>query len=60
MFFSEKFDNDLRHGMEFIARVRPVYTIADLQKTDYLTFFLLLDECEAEQREAIARAKEKG
>jgi hypothetical protein len=41
-------------------RVRPFYTLSDLLKLDYIVFFTLLDECEAEQKEAIARAKEKG
>lgn len=41
-------------------RVRPFYTLSDLVKIDYMTFFALLEECEAEQRAAIARAKEKG
>lgn len=55
----DKMDKDLRHGLEFIMRVRPFYTLSDLIKINYLTFFTLLDECEAEQKEAIARAKEK-
>ena len=57
---ADRFGRDFRHGMEFIMRVRPFYSLADLEKTDYMTFFQLLDECEAEQREAIARAKENG
>ncbi len=39
-------------------RVRSFYTLSDLVKTDYMTFFVLLEECEAEQREAIQRAKD--
>lgn len=34
--------------------------MTELVKLDYMVFFALLDECEAEQKEAIARAKEKG
>lgn len=41
-------------------RVRSFYTLTDLLKLDYMVFFQLLDECEAEQKEAIERAKEKG
>lgn len=58
-FMTDKIENDLRHGLEFIMRVRSFYTLSDLIKTDYITFFTLLEECEAEQKEAIARAKEK-
>ena len=56
---TDKIENDLRHGLEFIMRVRSFYTLSDLIKTDYITFFTLLEVCEAEQKEAIARAKEK-
>lgn len=56
-FLVDKIEKDFRHGCEFICRVRPFYTLADLAKTDYLTFFQLLEECETEQKEAIARAK---
>ena len=55
---ADKIENDFRHGLEFVMRVRPFYTLQDLLKINYLTFFQLLDECEAEQKEAIARAKE--
>lgn len=58
-FLTDKIDRDFRHGMEFIMRVRPFYTLTDLVKVDYLTFFQLIEECEAEQREAIARSKNR-
>lgn len=57
---TDKIDRDFRHSLEFIMRVRSFYTLTDLVKTDYLTFFALVEECEAEQREAIARAKQNG
>lgn len=56
----DKIEKDFRHGCEFICRVRPFYTLSELMRIDYLVFFTLLAECEAEQKEAIARAKEKG
>lgn len=45
--------------MEFVMRVRPFYTRQDLVKINYLTFFQLLEECEAEQREINAKMKER-
>lgn len=36
-----------------------IYSLDNIQRMDYITFFQLLEECEAEQRDAIARAKEK-
>ena len=58
-FLAEKIEKDFRHGLEFICRVRPFYQMTELLKLDYMVFFTLLDECEAEQKEAIARAKER-
>lgn len=55
---ADKMDKDFRHGLEFIMRVRPFYTRNDLLRIDYRTFFALLDECEAEQREMIAKQNE--
>lgn len=57
-FLADKIDRDLRHGMEFIMRVRPFYTRHDLLRLNYLTFFQLLEECEQEQREINAKMKE--
>lgn len=56
---TDKIERDFRHGMEFVMRVRPFYTLADLMKTHYLTFFQLLEECEAEQKEINAKMKER-
>jgi len=56
---ADKIEKDFRHGLEFVMRVRSFYTVTDLLKLDYMVFFTLLDECEAEQKEAIARAKER-
>ena len=58
-FLAEKIEKDFRHGLEFICRVRPFYQMTELLKLDYMVFFTLLDDCEAEQKEAIARAKER-
>ena len=58
-FLAEKIEKDFRHGLEFICRVRPFYQMTELLKLDYMVFFQLLDECEAEQKEAITRAKER-
>ena len=55
---ADKIERDFRHGLEFIMRVRSFYTLNDLVKTDFFAFFELLAECEAEQRDLIAKQKE--
>lgn len=46
---------DMARAIEFILRVKTVYTEGDLLRKDYLTFFRMLDEAENEERENIAR-----
>ena len=41
--------------MEFILRVKSVYTESDILRKDYLTYFRMLEEAEQEQREINAR-----
>lgn len=57
---TDKIERDFRKGCEFIMKVKErIYSLDNIQRMDYITFFQLLEECEAEQRDAIARAKEK-
>ena len=56
---ADKIENDFRKGCEFVLKVKGVYTLENIHRMDYIIFFKLLEECEAEQRDAIARAKEK-
>lgn len=56
---TDKLKKELRHGIEFIQRVRPFYQRSDLLRIGYLTFFELLEECEAEQKEINAKMKER-
>lgn len=51
-------EEDLRHGIEFIMRVKP-YREQDLIAKDYLTFLKILKECENEEKKAVERL-EKG
>lgn len=44
----------MRHGIEFIMRVKP-YTERDLLRKDYLTFLKILKECENEEKKAVER-----
>lgn len=54
----EKFDSDFRHGLEFILRVKEVYSESDILRKDYQTYFKMLREAEEQERENIARIQE--
>jgi hypothetical protein len=56
--YTEKSDEDLRHSIEFIMRVKP-YTEQDLKRKDYLTFIRILKESEAQEAQAVARLEEQ-
>lgn len=45
----------MRRTTEFILRVKQVYTLADIRKMDYVTYFQMLSESEEAERQAIAR-----
>lgn len=42
-------------SLEFIMRVKGVYSLSDLKRMDYITYFRLLDEAEQQEMEAIKR-----
>jgi len=48
----EKFETDFRRSMEFILSHSP-YTESDLRRKDFLTFFRILGDCEAAERDRV-------
>jgi hypothetical protein len=55
----EKFAREFRHMVEFVLRSSP-YTLPDIKKMDYLTFFRVVNECEIREREAVERLEKQG
>jgi hypothetical protein len=55
---ADKFEADIRHSVEFILRVKGVYTEADLMRKDYMTFFKMLQEAEDEEMDRIKRMEQ--
>jgi hypothetical protein len=45
----------MRRATEFILRVKGVYTLADVRRMNFVTYFKVLAEAEQSEREAIAR-----
>lgn len=41
--------------MEFVLKVKGVYTLSDIRQIDFVTFFKMLDECEQQQRDEVER-----
>ena len=41
--------------MEFILKIKQVYTLADLERMDFVTYFQLLKEAETEAAEELKR-----
>lgn len=54
----EKFIREFRHMVEFVLRVSP-YSLPDIKKLDYLTFFRIVNECEQREREAVERLEKQ-
>lgn len=50
----------MRRAMEFVLRVKAVYTMSELKRIDFVTFFQMLDECEQAEREAAERLEKSG
>ena len=48
----------MRQATEFILRVKQVYTLSDIRKFDFLTYFKILEEAEVQEQEAIERMKQ--
>ena len=56
---SEAYDKNLRRAVEFILKVKTVYSQADVLRFDWRVFFEVLQEAEAEMQEQINKSKEK-
>ena len=54
----DKVDREMRQATEFILRVKQVYTLSDIRKFDFLTYFKILEEAEIQEQEAIERMKQ--
>lgn len=56
---TEKFEREFRHTVEFVLRSSP-YSLPDIMKLDYLTFFRIVNECETREKENIERLEKQG
>ena len=55
---TEKFEREFRHTVEFVLRSSP-YSMPDIMKLDYLTFFRIVNECEIREKEAVDRLEKQ-
>ena len=54
----EKFEREFRHTVEFVLKTSP-YSMPDIMKIDYLTFFRVVNECEDREKEAVDRLEKQ-
>jgi hypothetical protein len=55
----EKFEREFRHTVEFVLNHSAYKTMQDVMKLDYLTFFRVVNECEAREKETVDRLEKQ-